>query len=218
MIADFFSRFRGMIFDLDGTLVSSSHIWGEVDEKFLSKRGITVPDDYFKAVSAMDFPAAAVYTNERFSLGEDPRDIQAEWMQMVLYEYSHNVWLKDGAEDLLRELSKQGKKLALATSAPPRLYLAALENNGVAQLFDFFADTGKVARGKAYPDVYEYAAKGLGLLPCECVVFEDIIEGVRSSKAGGFCAAACLDEHYIADWEDMKKESDLYFRSFRELM
>ena len=42
--------FKGHIFDLDGTLTRSNHVWSKIDEEFLGKRGIKVPEDYFKQV------------------------------------------------------------------------------------------------------------------------------------------------------------------------
>ena len=32
-----------MIFDLDGTLLDSMWVWGEVDRRFLARRGIALP-------------------------------------------------------------------------------------------------------------------------------------------------------------------------------
>ena len=36
--------FKGHIFDLDGTLTRSNHVWSKIDEEFLGKRGIKVPE------------------------------------------------------------------------------------------------------------------------------------------------------------------------------
>lgn len=210
--------FKGVIFDLDGTLVNSSHVWSDIDVKFLAKRGFSVPDDYFKQVSAMNFQAAAEYTNKRFSLNENISDIIAEWYSMAIYEYSHNIRLKPDAEKFLKKLHDSGIKIALATASSKELYEAVLKNNGVYGLFDFFASTDQVKHGKGFPDVYEFACEGIGLKPHECAVFEDIIEGVRGAKLGGFTAAACLDEHYTADWQDMKNEADFYFSDYSELL
>lgn len=213
-----FSKFKGIIFDLDGTLINSSHVWSDIDVKFLAKRGLKVPENYFKAVSTMNFIAAAEYTNNLFNLNEKIEDIAAEWYEMAYDEYAHNISLKKGAKDFLNFLKENGVKLALATAASKELFEAVLRNNNVFHLFDFFASTNDVDRGKGFPDVYEYACKGMGLKSNECAVFEDIIEGIRGAKAGGFTAVACLDNHYIADWEDMKKESDFYFEAYKELI
>ena len=213
-----FSKFKGIIFDLDGTLINSSHVWRDIDIKFLEKRGLKVPDNYFKAVSTMNFSEAAEYTNNLFNLNESLEDIALEWYEMAYEEYAHNIFLKEGAKDFLKGLKENGVKIALATASSKELYEAVLKNNEVFQLFDFFASTNDVARGKGFPDVYEYACRGIKLNPCECAVFEDIIEGITGAKAGGFTAVACLDKHYIADWEEMKLKADFYFEQYSELM
>lgn len=213
-----FRKFKGIIFDLDGTLVDSAHVWTDIDERFLARRGIPVPQNYCKAVSTMHFKAAAVYTNEVFGLNEDPDDIVAEWYNMAIDEYSHNIPLKDGAEHFLRQVRKNGIKIALATASSKELYEAVLKNNGVYDLFDFFASTDKVERGKGFPDVYELACKELGLKPCDCAVFEDIIEGIRGAKTGGFTSVACLDGHFLGDCERMKQEADFCFYSYNDLI
>lgn len=212
-----FSKFNGIIFDLDGTLIKSSHVWSDIDKKFMAKRGLKVPDDYFKAVSTMNFSEAAIFTNNLFKLNEKPEDIAAEWYEMAYDEYAHNIFLKEDAGDFLKGLNEKGIKIALATASSQELYEAVLKNNGVYHLFDFFASTNQVKRGKGYPDVYEFACVGLGLTPDKCAVFEDIIEGIRGAKAGGFTTVACLDKHYIADWDDMKRESDFYFEEYKNL-
>lgn len=212
------TKFKGIIFDLDGTLIKSSHVWSDIDKKFMKKRGLEVPDDYFKKISAMNFEQGALYTIERFGLDEKPEDIMREWLDMAQQEYAHNVFLKENADRFLAYIKEKGIKIALATASSEPLYTSVLKNNGVYDMFDFFASTEQVKRGKGFPDVYEFACKGLSLLPQYCAVFEDIIEGIRGAKAGGFTAVACLDEHYIADWEDMKKEADFYFSSYSELM
>lgn len=213
-----FSNFKGVIFDLDGTLISSSHVWSDIDIRFLNKRGFEVPKNYFKAVSAMNFKEAAIYTKNFFELDESIEDISNEWLDMARDEYAHNIFLKSGAEKFIKLLKNKGIKIALATASSKDLYEAVLKNNGIYELFDFFASTDQVKRGKGFPDIYEFACDGLKLFPEDCAVFEDIIEGIRGANAGGFTSVACLDEHYIDDWDDMKNEADFYFSDYNVIL
>lgn len=211
-------RFDGVIFDLDGTLIRSSHVWSDIDVKFLSKRGFDVPEDYFKQISCMNFREGAVYTIKRFGLDENPDDVIAEWRDMALHEYAHNIKMKEGAADFLRAVKASGVKIALATASSPELYTAVLKNNGVFEYFDAFASTEEVCRSKVFPDVYILAAGKLGCSVSRCAVFEDIYEGVRSAKDGGFYVCACLDEYYACDHERMIGTADMHFGSYAELM
>lgn len=200
--------FKGHIFDLDGTLTKSNHVWSKIDEDFLGKRGIEVPEDYFKQVSAMNFEQAAVYTNDRFSLGENIQDIMKEWFDMAVYEYTNVIGLCGNAGEYVRRLKDQGRKIALATASTEELYRPVLERNGILDCFDCFVSTEQVKRGKGFPDVYELAAEKLGLAARDCVVYEDIVEGIKGAKAGGFFAVACLNDHYSHDWDEMRDIAD----------
>lgn len=200
--------FKGHIFDLDGTLTKSNHVWSKIDEEFLGKRGIEVPEDYFKQVSAMNFEQAAVYTNDRFSLGENIQDIMKEWFDMAVYEYTNVIGLCGNAGEYVRCLKDQGRKIALATASTEELYRPVLKRNGILDCFDCFVSTEQVKRGKGFPDVYELAAEKLGLDAQDCVVYEDIVEGIKGAKAGGFFAVACLNDHYSHDWEEMRDIAD----------
>lgn len=200
--------FKGHIFDLDGTLTRSNHVWSKIDEEFLGKRGIKVPEDYFKQVSAMNFEQAAVYTNDRFSLGENIQDIMKEWFDMAVYEYTNVIELCGNAGEYVRKLKEQGRKIALATASTEELYKPVLKRNGIYDCFDCFVSTEQVKRGKGFPDVYELAAEKLGLEVKACVVYEDIVEGIKGAKAGGFFAVACLNDHYSHDWDEMREIAD----------
>ena len=88
---------RAALFDLDGTLLDSNHVWARVDELFFSARNIPIPADYARAISGMSFFATAAYTKERFSLPESAEEIVREWTEMTTYEYAARVALKPGS-------------------------------------------------------------------------------------------------------------------------
>ena len=205
---------RAVIFDLDGTLIVSSHVWSDIDKKFLAKRGLEVPEDYFKRISCMNFSEGAEYTIERFGLEEDPEDIIAEWFGMARYEYEHNIRMKEGAAEYLRSLKARGIKLGLATASSPLLYEPVLKNNGVYDLFDAFASTEEVSRSKVHADVYVYTAGKLGTAVRDCAVFEDVLEGIESAKSAGFFTCACLDEDYSCDHPRMAERADVNFTTY----
>ena len=52
-------KIKGAIFDLDGTLLSSTDVWSKIDVEFLGKRGLEVPEDYVETITPMEFKQIA---------------------------------------------------------------------------------------------------------------------------------------------------------------
>ncbi len=209
---------RGAIFDLDGTLLDSMGVWEEIDIAFLAKRSIAVPQDYVEKVTPMGFLQAAEYTIERLHLSECAQDIIAEWGRMSIDAYSHRIALKPYAKEYLKQLKAKGIRLAVATALTPDLYGPALRNNGILEYFDAFASLSEVSRGKGSPDIYLLAASRLGLRPEKCVVFEDILEGIKGAKAGGFLTCGVYDRYSAHEKDKILASADRYIISFKELL
>ncbi len=212
------TRCKGAIFDLDGTLLDSMGIWAQIDERFLSKRGIALPDDYVEKVTPMNYQDAAAYTITRFSLSETADEVIRDWVAMSVHAYCYEIKLKPSVREYLSQLKLRGVKLAVATAQTPELYEPALKSNGIYDLFDAFADLSEVARGKGFPDIYLLAAQRLGLAAQDCVVFEDISAGVRGAKAGGFLTCGVYDPYSDYEKDTIMQEADRYIDTFDELL
>ena len=206
---------KAYIFDLDGTLFDSMNVWEKVDTDFLQKRGIEVPPDYAKAINSMTFLETAAYTIERFNLNDSIESLMLEWNDMAAFSYAHNVQLKKGAKEYITMLYSKGKKLAIATSLSNELLELSLKNQGVYDLFNAICTTEEVRQGKSRPDVYLLAAKKLGIKPCDCLVFEDILPAVKSAKNAGFKVCAVYDKSSGADWEKIKSIADFAILDFQ---
>lgn len=207
---------KAYIFDLDGTLLDSMGVWEQIDVDFLTKRGFAVPPDYINAICARSFPEAAAYTIERFGLPDSVEGLLTEWHEMAVHAYGHTVPLKPHAQAYLAALKTKGARLGIATSLPAALYMPALENNGVFGLFDVICSTDEVSHGKTKPDVFLLAARKLGVLPRDCVVFEDILQAIRSAKQAGMTVYGMYDASSHADWPLIQQVADGAFHHFSE--
>lgn len=209
---------QAAIFDLDGTLLDSMNVWAEIDRNFLAKRGLDGLEAYTEAVKTLPFPEAAAYTVKLFSLPESPEEIMTEWMESVREAYTYEIRLKPYAREFLHSLAKKNIKLGIATSSKPELCLPALKREGIFDLFSCVLTTEEIGCGKDLPHIYMKVAKNLGVSPQNCAVFEDIPLGIKSAKAGGFYTVAVFDEHSAKDEKLLLELSDLFIRSFEELL
>lgn len=209
---------KGAIFDLDGTMLDSMWVWHEVDNRFLSVRGHEVPFDYMGAINHMTLQETAIYTISRFGLMDTPQNLIDEWIMLAKNAYEREVVLKPNVREYIEQLSSNGIKLSVATALQEELALAALASCGVLQYFSSITNVSEVTRGKSYPDVYIKAADKMGLMPCDCVVFEDILVGIMSAKSGGFKTVGVYDESSSSSMDKIKRVADIYIYDFIELM
>ena len=213
-----FKDFDCVIFDFDGTLVDSIGVWKDIDIKFMAKRNLPIPDDFYAKVSVLNLWQAAEYVIDECGVTDSPEDIVAEWLAMSEYEYANNIAMIKGAKEFIFKLKENGIKICLATAAGESQYKPCLEHHGVYDMFDAFVTTNEVKRKKGYPDVYMLAAERVGAKPERCCVFEDIYLGVVGAKAGDFACVAVMEEH-SKEWHDKIKElADVCVNDYTELM
>jgi len=207
---------KAYIFDLDGTLLDSMGVWLNIDIEFFKKRGLAVPDDYFDKISSMGFSQIAAYTIERFGLPDTVESLLQEWSDMAAYAYGHTVQMKPHAKEFILALRERGTKLAIATSAIPELCELALRSHGIYDLFSVICNSNEVGCGKSQPDVFLLAAQRLGVNPCDCVVFEDILDAVKSAKSVGMIVCGMYDKASESDWDMIRAMADYAILDFRD--
>jgi HAD superfamily hydrolase (TIGR01509 family) len=211
------NRIKGVIFDLDGTLIDSMWIWKEIDIQFLSKRGIELPDDLQKAIEGMSFTETAIYFKERFSLKESIEAIKAEWNAMAYEFYTNKVPLKDGVMEFIKDLKDRGLKLGIGTSNSRELAIEVLKRHNILPYFDTLRTSCEVKKGKPYPDVFLKVAEDLNITPEKCLVFEDTYAGVLAAKRAGMKVIAVKDELSFPYKSEICSLADKYIESFKEI-
>ena len=94
----------------------------------------------------------------------------------------------EGADELVRKLKKANVPMAIATSSRKE----GVDRKRVkhAEMFESMqvivpGDHEEVKAGKPAPDIYQAAAKQLGVHPHNCLAFEDAVTGAQSAKAAG---------------------------------
>ncbi len=202
------------IFDLDGTLFDSSSLWEDIDRRFLSERGIIMPDGFIDTLNTMSFSEAALYTKNLFSLKESPEELIDIWNEMARMAYYHEIPLKKGAAEYVRNVCESGIAIAAATDLERELAEACLGRNGILSFFSFISTTAECGKDKSFPDVYLRCAEHFGLESGRCIVYEDIIKGIRTAKAAGFRTVAVYDSASASSWGEMKAEADSFIASF----
>ena len=207
-------KFKGAIFDLDGTILDSSKVWKKVDSDFFKMHGMDVPSDYLESISAMNIYDIARYTINRFNFNYTVNELVDIWNSMAKKEYEENIVIKPYVKEYLMYLKSLGIKLGIATALDTFLYEPCLKRNKIFDLFDDHRSLSAMKNGKDSPDIYLFVANKLNVKPEECMVFEDIVKACKSAKSANFYVVGVNDY----DNTNIKEYCNKYIYSFKELL
>lgn len=211
------NNIKAALIDLDGTIFDSMGIWEKIDKMWLAKHNLPYSYEYSESLKSKSFAESADFTIRFFGLKDLTHEkIMEEWNNMAKYEYSNTIKPKPMAAKYLHILKESGIKLAVVTSLSADLYEPLLKNNGLYNLFDAFLSTVNSGIGKDNPYIYKSAADTLGIRPQDCIVFEDILHGIRSAKSLNMKTVAVYDYSSENAANIIKQESDAYIMSFKE--
>lgn len=194
-------KLRGIIFDVDGTLLDSMGMWSELDRVFLRENGVDPPDDISDIVKKMTVETSSAYFVERFKLDMTPEDVKNRVEELAAEAYRTHLPLKNGAKDFLAAASERGIPMAVASANYPGLLDAAFRRLGIDGFFRTVLTPGEQLAGKHEPDIYLEAARLLGSEPAETAVIEDALHAAETAKAAGFYTVGFRDVSSRQDWD-----------------
>lgn len=209
---------KGAIFDLDGTLIDSMASWTNATSEFYRRRGLKMKQEEFNYFKSITLFESMPYIKNTYKLPETVEEIAEEFESIIITEYKYNIPIKQGADKYLKQLKKDGVKLAVATSSKPRYCDSAMKRLGIFELFDAFCYSDEVGVNKSQPDIYLLAAKKIDVSPSECTVFEDISAGILSARSVGFKTVAIYDDSNRDETNLLRESSDRYILSWDELL
>ena len=186
---------EAVIFDLDGVLVDSEHVWDEVRERLAGERGGRWHARAQADMMGMSSVEWSRYMRDVIGLTETPEEINREVVERMLERYRDELPLIDGAVEAVGRLA-EAFRLAVASSSNRPLIETVLETAGIAHLFEVTVSSEEVERGKPAPDVYLEAARRLALPPERCAAVEDSSNGIRAAHAAGMRVLAIPNTRY----------------------
>jgi HAD superfamily hydrolase (TIGR01509 family) len=181
-----------VIFDMDGLLIDSERIILECWRSVAADQALPLDDGLWLSMVGMHDAACTELLvrllgpmkAERLSIGcKDRYDLLVE----------QGLPLKDGAIELLQELSARDVSLAIATSTRRERAAIKLARCGISHHFSALATSSDVVHPKPAADIYLLAASQLGVSPENCVAIEDSEMGVRAAHAAGMAVIQVPD-------------------------
>lgn len=208
---------RGAIFDMDGTLTESMHLWIEIGRRYLEGLGYKVSPEQNHEMTRMLLEPMALYMQDEFGLAKSQEQIIAEINKIVEPGYFEDVAVKPTVVESLEAMQERGIRMCVATATDRHLTEACLKRNGIDRFFSAIFTCGEEHCNKRTSQIYDKARAHLGTSPEETYIFEDTYVSILGAKQSG-CRVVALEDRWSVNKRDLIKETaDVYVARMGDL-
>lgn len=191
------SGLKAVIFDMDGVLIESEHLWRKAMILGFSEFGMTLSEDDCRKTMGLRIGEVIELWLEKFGLRSmSTKEIEVRITDILIHLIETEGKFIAGIPELLDFCSKNQIKIGLATSSSKLLMNTVLKKLGILKTFDAVLSAEDLKYGKPHPEVFLNCADELACLPSECLVIEDSLNGIIAAKAARMQVVAVPDEEH----------------------
>ena len=204
---------KGIVFDMDGTLVDSLMVWdvlwARVGEKFLGDSTFHPSDKDDKIVRTSTLKDAMNHIHSVYNIANSGDELLETANRMMEEFYENDVMLKKGVFEFLEYCYKKGIKMCVASATALDLINIAVKHCNIGKYFVDILSCAQIGKGKDQPDIYLLAMERLGTKPEETCIFEDSHIAINTAYNIGMKTVGIYDKYNFGH-EEMKKLSNVY--------
>lgn len=178
---------RAILYDMDGVISDSEHLWAQAINQQMTRRGIVIPRTHtYERFLAQHVRGRSQWYSisqlkKYFGLQGSVASILDERLKLVRNIFSQRLRPVPGILGLLKKTAHH-YPLAVASSSPPSIIQLSLRKLRVRKYFDVVISGDDFKASKPHPEIFLTAAKRLGVPPRQCLVIEDSYSGVLAAQ------------------------------------
>ena len=206
----------GAIFDFDGTVFDSMHIWKGVKFQFFDRIGLVLNEEQREEFKKLFLLDAIELAKTRFDLKMTDKELFDEFFTLIKEKYLADTKPKNDIIEFLEKLKAKGVKMGIATATGEPALIAVLEKFNMLHYFEEIYSTYTVGASKTEPKVYDVVLNELGTEKQTTWIFEDALYAAKTAKKAGYNVVGIYDKSE-PEQEELKNLVDIYIHNYSEL-
>ena len=206
----------GAIFDFDGTLFDSMHVWKGCKDNFFNHLGIELTEDDREAFKGLFLRETFLLAIERFNLDKTYEELLSHLFDYIKGRYMTETEPKNDIREFLGKLQSKGIKMGIATATGESALEAVMKKYDMLHYFSAIYSTYTVGVSKTEPRVYDVVLNELGTDKETTWVFEDALYAAKTAKANGYNVVGIYDKSE-PNQKELKEIVDIYINNYGEL-
>ena len=206
----------GAIFDFDGTVFDSMHIWKGVKFQFFDRIGLVLNEEQREEFKKLFLLDAIELAKTRFDFKMTDKELFDEFFILIKEKYLADTKPKNDIIEFLEKLKANGVKMGIATATGEPALIAVLEKFNMLHYFQEIYSTYTVGASKTEPKVYDVVLNELGTEKETTWIFEDALYAVKTAKKAGYNVVGIYDKSE-PEQEELKNLVDIYIHNYSEL-
>lgn len=209
-------KITGAIFDFDGTLFDSMHLWKNIRQEFFDRLGIVLTDEDKNDFKGLMLRESLILAKDKFELKHSDEELFNSFFQLIEEKYLADSKPKNDIVEFLEKLKSKNVKMCIATATGESALKTVLKKFNLLDYFTSIYSTYTVGAAKTEPTVYRVAHDSIGTDKNTTWVFEDALYAAKTAKADGFNLVGIYDESE-KNTDKLKEIADIYIHNYNEL-
>lgn len=208
---------KGIMFDVDGTILDSMKIWMEAGKIYLDQFGIEEKENIAEILFNLTMSEGAKYIKETYKIDKTIQEI-IDGMNSIVYEfYEKEAMPKDGVLEFIGYLYDNKIPMTVVTSTDRPMIEAAFKRLDLEKYFKKIFTSSEVGKGKDNPLIFEKAIEKMNSNKEGTWLIDDAFYSLNTAYNNGINTVGIYDDSSKLHQEKVKSVSTIYIKDWTQV-
>ena len=175
-------QIKGILFDMDGTVISSEGLFEKAQKKYLGEKNIIVNSEELHGLKGLSYKDFYPQFIKKFKIKEEIGLIREKIRKHLYKLMETDLEYIKGFKSFYKNVIKDNNiKIALVTNTTRKSYQKIQSIVNINKYFNYTITVSETKKPKPNPDPYLQAMKKLKLKPQSIMIIEDSKTGLLSA-------------------------------------